>query len=86
MFKHLTAHNDKLGVDFSNARKGYVAQYPGGRQFSESVYNTFLEEAAAAHSAKDAGLAGWFKYLSGKFDMATVANPGSSPGMLVKLP
>jgi len=38
-FKHFNAHNDKLGVDFDNTKKRYVAQFEAGKQFKESKYS-----------------------------------------------
>lgn len=67
-YKHLNAHNDKLGVDFDNVGHRYVAQFPVGSQFKISKYDKFLEEAAVR--LKGSGIPNaqimhdWFSYLS----------------------
>jgi len=36
LFRPITSHNDKLGVDYDLKGKRYVAQYPAGKQFNVS--------------------------------------------------
>jgi len=50
MFRPITSHNDKLGVDYDLKGKRYVAQYPAGKQFNVSQYKRFLVDAARVNS------------------------------------
>ena len=51
-FKPFTAHNDKMGVDWSVMDGCYVVQWPPGPQIKESRYKEFLETAVDKISAR----------------------------------